>query len=106
EQIRAGAVGITCQKLSEAAVMVAAGLEDVLIAYPVLGATKLERLCGLARQARISVAADSELAAAALSEALAAHGLIINFLVECDTGLGRTGVQTPADALALAQTVD
>jgi D-serine deaminase-like pyridoxal phosphate-dependent protein len=106
EQIRAGAVGITCQKLSEAAVMVAAGIEDVLIAYPLLGAPKMERLCGLARKARISVGADSEHVARAMSEALAAENLAVDFLVECDTGLGRTGVQTPREALRLAQTVD
>jgi D-serine deaminase-like pyridoxal phosphate-dependent protein len=106
EQIRAGAVGITCQKVSEAAVMVAAGLRDVLLAYPVLGREKLERLCGVARVARISVAADSAQIARGIAGAMAESGQVIDFLVECDTGLGRTGVQTPRDAAELAVLVD
>jgi D-serine deaminase-like pyridoxal phosphate-dependent protein len=105
-QIAAGAVGITCQKGSEAAVMVAAGLEDVLVAYPVLGREKVERLCGLARLAKITVAADSAQVATGLSEGLSERGLEVGFLVECDTGLGRTGVQSPGEALALARVVE
>jgi len=105
-QIRAGAVGITCQKLGEAAAMIAAGIEDVLIAYPLLGSEKLARCCGLARAARISVAADSADVAHGLSQALAAQGLSVDFLVDCDTGLGRTGVPSAAAALELAQLVD
>jgi D-serine deaminase-like pyridoxal phosphate-dependent protein len=106
EQVRAGAVGITCQKVDEAAVMVAAGIEDVLVCYPVLGEAKLERLCGLAAAARISLAADSAEVAHGVSRALARRGLEIDFLVECDTGLDRTGVQTPEQASELARLVD
>src|SRR5256886_5308052 len=39
-QIRAGAVGITCQKLGEAEVMAAAGLDDILISFPLVGPQK------------------------------------------------------------------
>jgi D-serine deaminase-like pyridoxal phosphate-dependent protein len=106
EQLRAGAVGVTCQKVSEAAVMVAAGVQDVLVAYPVLGEAKLERLRGLAALARISLAADSEAVAVGVSGAFARRGQELDFLVECDTGLGRTGVQTPEQALELARLVD
>ena len=106
-QVRAGAVGITCQKVSEAAVMVAAGLQDVMIAYPVLGDDKLERLLGLARWSRISVAADSADVARALSAAVVREHLpAIEFLVECDTGLRRTGVQSPREATELALLLD
>jgi D-serine deaminase-like pyridoxal phosphate-dependent protein len=105
-QVRAGAVGITCQKLGEAAAMIAAGIEDVLIAYPLLGAQKLERCCGLARAARISVAADSAEVARGLAQAMSERGLEIDFLVDCDTGLGRTGVGSAAEALELARLVD
>jgi D-serine deaminase-like pyridoxal phosphate-dependent protein len=106
QQLRAGAVGVTCQKVSEAAVMVAAGVQDVLVAYPVLGEAKLERLCGLASLARISLAADSAEVASGVSRALAHRGQELDFLVECDTGMGRTGVQTPEQALELACLVD
>jgi D-serine deaminase-like pyridoxal phosphate-dependent protein len=106
EQVRAGAVGITCQKVGEAAAMVAAGVTDVLLTYPVLGRAKVERLCGLARTATIAVAADSAEVALGLSAGAADAGVTIGFLVECETGLGRTGVQTPAEAAELAQLVD
>jgi len=101
-QMRAGAVGITCQKLGEAEVMVAAGLRDVLIAYPIVGAANLARLAALARSARISVAVDSAAVAEPLAEALAAAGLELDVLVEIDAGLGRTGVRDAAAARELA----
>ena len=47
-----GASGITCQKLGEAEVMADAGLDDILISYPLIGAHKAERLAALARRAR------------------------------------------------------
>src|SRR2546428_7198375 len=47
-QVRAGAAGITCQKLSEAEGMVGAGLPDVLVALQVIGAAKVDRLVRLA----------------------------------------------------------
>jgi D-serine deaminase-like pyridoxal phosphate-dependent protein len=105
-QLAAGAVGITCQKTAEAAAMIACGVDDVLISYPLLGAQKLDRLCGLARQARLAVAADSPVVARAISAAAAEHGVTIEFLVECDTGLARTGVQNPRQAAELARLVE
>ena len=52
---RCGAVGVCCQKVSEAEALVAGGVPDVLIANEVVGARKLERLAALARQARVGV---------------------------------------------------
>ncbi len=101
-QVAAGAVGITCQKLGEAEVMVAAGIKDVLLSYPVVGAANVERLAGLARVARMAVALDSAAVADGLSAGLAGTGLEIEALVEVDTGLGRTGVQGAEEAAALA----
>jgi D-serine deaminase-like pyridoxal phosphate-dependent protein len=98
-QVELGAAGITCQKLGEAEVMVDGGIDDVLIPYNIVGETKLERLRALARRARISVSVDSE----ALLPGLAGAG--VGVLVECDTGLGRAGVQTPDDAVALARAI-
>jgi D-serine deaminase-like pyridoxal phosphate-dependent protein len=72
----------------------------------VLGRSKLERLRGLARVARMSVAADSAEVARGLAGVMADSETSIDFLVECDTGLGRTGVQTPRDAAELAVLVD
>ena len=70
-QLRAGAVGITCQKVSEAEAMVAGSPEirDVLITYNILGPEKLEHLASLARKVTLSVVADNETVIDSLSEA-------------------------------------
>src|SRR5882757_2165439 len=57
-QIELGARGITCQKLGEAEVMIDAGLDDILISYPLVGSMKALRLAALARRAKMSVAID------------------------------------------------
>ena len=101
-QMRAGAVGIACQKLSEAEIMASAGIPDIQIVYPVIGRQKARRAASLAGLVRLSIAADSLEVARGLSHAAASHGTHIDFYVDCDTGWKRTGVQTPADAIALA----
>ena len=102
-QLRAGAKGITCQKLGEAEVMAAAGIDDILVTFPLIGASKAERFAALARAVKIGAVADSVAVANYLSRALASEELTAELLVECDTGYGRTGVQTPAEALELAR---
>jgi D-serine deaminase-like pyridoxal phosphate-dependent protein len=104
-QVEAGAVGLTCQKLGEAEVMAQAGLSDLLIPYNIVGAAKLERLMALARGNTISVTADSHVVVQGLSAAAHAAGLHLGVLVECDTGMGRCGVQTPHEAADLARAI-
>jgi D-serine deaminase-like pyridoxal phosphate-dependent protein len=105
-QVRAGARGITCQKLGEAELMAAHGFDDILLTFPLLGTGKAERLAALAGNVRVVVGADSDLVARTLSSALAAGSSTAGFLIECDTGFGRTGVQTPTDAADLAELVE
>ncbi len=105
-QIDAGACGITCQKLGEAEVMAGAGFDDILITFPLVGAAKAERLAALARRVKVGVVGDSATVAIGLAGALAPAGLEVEFLVECDTGFARTGVQTPEAAAELAGVVD
>jgi D-serine deaminase-like pyridoxal phosphate-dependent protein len=104
-QIEAGAIGITCQKLGEVEVFTDAGVaNDVLLTYNILGRQKTDRLMALAKRLkRLAVVLDNEVVARGLSEAAVAHGMDVRFLVECDTGLGRNGVQSPDEALALAR---
>ncbi len=59
-QVELGAKGITCQKIGEAEVMVASGIQNVLLTYNILGASKLARLKTLAAHCRLSVVADNE----------------------------------------------
>ncbi len=106
-QLDGGAVGINCQKLGEVAVMLDAGIEDILLTYNILGEAKTDRLRTLATRARgrLSVVCDNAIVAHQLSGAFADAVEPLRVLVECDTGLGRNGVRTPAEALELAQTV-
>jgi D-serine deaminase-like pyridoxal phosphate-dependent protein len=105
-QLAAGAVGVACQKLGEAEAMVAAGIDDVLVSFPLIGKHKLRRLVALAARARISTVVDSEVGARGLSGSAVAAELDLPLLVECDTGYARTGVQTPTAAAELAALVE
>lgn len=101
-QLAAGAVGINCQKISEAEVMADAGIADILITFNILGPEKLVRLHRLAGRCTLSVTADDPAVVAGLSNALAGAQFPLNVLVECDTGAQRCGVQTPEAARELA----
>jgi D-serine deaminase-like pyridoxal phosphate-dependent protein len=103
-QVGAGAVGINCQKLSEAEVMASHGLEDILITYNIIGEQKLSRLMSLASKVRaLAVTADSSYTVKGLSSAFAKAAKPLEVLVECDTGGRRCGVQTPEEAVELAK---
>ena len=105
-QLREGATGITCQKIGEAEVMANAGLTDILIAFNIVGQTKLERLGRLARQAKMSVIADSEYVVRGLSEMATSEGVDIGVLVEFDIAAQRSGVRTVEEAASLALLID
>src|SRR6266853_1865319 len=68
-QIAGGAAGLTVAKVSEAEVMLGAEPADLLIAYPIIGHTKLARLAEIARRTRVTVAVDSGFAARQISDA-------------------------------------
>jgi D-serine deaminase-like pyridoxal phosphate-dependent protein len=101
----AGAKGITCQKLGEAEVMADAGLDDILISYNILGEEKLGRLAALIRRVNVVVAADNPVTVAGLATAAALAERTLDVIVECDTGQKRAGVETPAEAIALAKDI-
>ncbi len=104
-QVETGAVGICCQKVSEAEVMVEAGLDDIFIPYNVIGQAKLERLIALAERARISVVADSDYTVRGYAQAAQRAGLEFAVRVEFDTGMHRCGVGTPEQAATLARLI-
>lgn len=104
-QVAAGAVGITCQKLGEAEIMADAGIQDIFLPYNILGGAKLERLAQLNRRIRLSVTADSEVVIRGLADTARQFDTELPVLVECDTGLGRCGVQSPDEAVALARII-
>ncbi|MEO8759243.1 MAG: D-TA family PLP-dependent enzyme [Devosia sp.] len=104
-QVELGAVGITAQKLGEAEVMAAAGLNDIFVPYNIVGATKLARLKALNDKVKLSVTADSPDTVSGYAERFLGSAKTLTVLVECDTGGGRCGVQSPAQALALARQI-
>ena len=105
-QVELGAHGITVAKVGEAEAMVAAGFDDILIAYPIVGRRKYERLLPLLDAARIRFAVDSVAAAEAASSFFHGHGRVVEVLLEHDGGANRSGVQTADEAVALARAVD
>ena len=96
-QIRlGGAIGVCCQKVSEAEVFVRGGIKDVLVSNQVRDPRKIDRLARLPKLgAKIIVCVDDPANVAELSEAAQRHGTTLECFVEIDCGAGRCGV-TPA----------
>lgn len=104
-QVKAGAIGICCQKLGEAEVMAAAGIENILVPYNIVGPRKVERLTRVAKRTEIIVAADDEITARGMSDQALKDGCRVNVIIELDTGTKRCGVQSPEAAAALAERI-
>ena len=100
-----GAVGITVQKLGEAEVFADAGITEIFLPYNIIGSAKLARLKALHGRVNISVTADSAETVEGLSRTFGGSLTPLTVLVECDTGMGRGGVQTPAAAQAQAENI-
>ncbi|MGK0168286.1 MAG: 3-hydroxy-D-aspartate aldolase, partial [Gammaproteobacteria bacterium] len=104
-QMSLGAIGVCCQKVSEAAALVDNGIPNVLISNEVVGARKIAALVALAARARVGVCVDHPDNVAALGSAAAAAGVELNVLVEIDVGSNRCGVAPGAPAVALAREI-
>ncbi|MFZ5815609.1 MAG: alanine racemase [Bacillota bacterium] len=103
-QVAAGARGITCAKLGEAEVMADAGFADILVAYPLIGPQKLDRLAALAaRVERLILTLDSYEVAAALSSVGERLGRPLEVYLEVDTGQHRVGRQPGEEAIGFAR---
>jgi 3-hydroxy-D-aspartate aldolase len=104
-QMKRGAVGVCCQKVSEAEALVEGGVPDVLIANEVVGAAKVKRLAALAKRARVAACADDAGNIAALDGAARAAGVRLDVLVEVNVGANRCGVEPGEPAVKLAQAI-
>ena len=100
-QIALGAVGMCCQKVSEAEAMVDGGVHDVLVSNEIVGAPKLARLAELSRRAKLGVCVDH----ADNVRAIAATGAKLDVYIEIDVGMRRCGVAPGAPAVALAREI-
>jgi D-serine deaminase-like pyridoxal phosphate-dependent protein len=103
-QIEAGAVGIQVAKLGEAEVFAGAGIADIFVGYPLVGARKIARVIELLEttSVKISVAADALEVAIPIARAAAFAGLAVPVVIEVDTGLHRLGVQPGRATLEFA----
>jgi D-serine deaminase-like pyridoxal phosphate-dependent protein len=104
-QLDAGAVGVQVAKLGEAEVMADAGIEDILVGYPIVGEQKLGRLADLAGRVAITVTVDSDEVASGIAQAAHERGLTIRALLELDTGMRRLGVLPGPGAVDLAERI-
>ncbi len=103
--LAAGAIGVTCAKVSEAEVMAAAGIRDILIANEIIGAGKVRRLAHLCSQADVVVAVDSPMGVAQLAQAARLAGTAPRVVVEVDLGMERCGVPPGQAVVTLAEHV-
>jgi D-serine deaminase-like pyridoxal phosphate-dependent protein len=104
-QLEAGAVGITCAKVSEAEVMARAGIRDILIAYPVVGEHQIEKLLTLLDDCQVTVGFDSAYGAEKINEAARKRGIVVPLYMIINTGGERDGVLPGQEALELARRV-
>ena len=105
-QLREGAIGVTCAKVSEAEVFVAAGIREILLAHPPVGDARIRRIANLCRNANLIVACDHYVQAAPLSAECVRQGVTCRALVDINIGMDRTGVRPGRDARELARAID
>lgn len=105
EQMRRGAVGMTCAKLDEALDLADSGIQDILIANQITDPQKIARLAYLANACRLTVCVDDEKNVEALEKAAALAGSTIYCLVEYEIGMNRCGVSTKEAVASLAQKI-
>ena len=104
-QVASGAVGVCCQKVSEAEIMANGGVRDIFISNEVVGGGKIKRVAALARRAKISVCVDELSGVQELAGAADALGSKVHVLVELNVGANRCGVETPEDLVRLAKAI-
>ena len=100
-----GCDGLCVAKVGEAEGFADAGVKKITVAYPVIGASKVERARVLSTSIDLTLAVDSVAGAKSIGEVFAAHSQVCSVLLIIDTGLGRDGV-LPQDAPKIAQAID
>ncbi len=104
-QVARGAVGVCCQKVSEAEALIDGGVRDILVSNQIVGANKLARLAALAKRANVAVCADDADNVRDIAVAAQHANVQLPVLVEIDVGAGRCGIAPGRPALELAQCI-
>ena len=103
--VAAGAVGITCAKLSEAEMMVAHGIGEILLANQLSSERKHQRLAEIQKQGRVLAIVDTVVVLERMAAAAVAAGTTIPVLVDVDIGMNRTGCRPGKEAVGLAEAI-
>lgn len=106
KQIEAGAIGITCQKLSEAEVLAKSGIGDILITNEIVGKQKIKRLVNLAAYTDLIASIENYHNAEDISNSALEKGVVVNYLVELNIGMNRCGVAPGEPAVKLVQKIN
>jgi D-serine deaminase-like pyridoxal phosphate-dependent protein len=104
-QLDLGAVGLTVAKVGEAEVIVTTGTPELLVAYPIIGESKLKRLMQVAKQTRVIVGLDDLVVAQGLSAAAQAANVEIGVFLEANLGMDRVGLEPGPALVDLGKTV-
>lgn len=106
-QLAAGGTvgGIAVTTLGQAAVFATHGFSDILVTNPIITPYKINRLCALAHQTKMTVSADDAKNVQDLSAAAGQHGVTLQVAVEVHTSAQRGGIAPGPAALACAQTI-
>ncbi|MDP0929599.1 DSD1 family PLP-dependent enzyme [Paracoccus onubensis] len=102
-----GAIGVCCQKVSEAEVFARGGIKDILVSNQVRDPLKIDRLARMPKLGcRVIVCVDDVANIADLSAGAQKHGTTLDIFVEIDCGAGRCGVRTTEEVVAIAKAAD
>lgn len=106
-QREAGAIGNCCATLGEAEVLVAGGLDNILLTSTVASPAMIERLVALnLRSIGLIVVVDNVENILALGEAARRTDKPLGILAEFDVAQGRTGARSAEDALRLVRAIE
>ena len=105
-QIKSGAIGITCAKLSEAEVMAANGITNILLANQITSEEKWLRLASLQNKAEIIATVDDVEVLSMAQKACEVFNVKIPILIELDIGMERVGVSSIEMVIQIAEEIN
>ncbi len=105
QQIARGAVGLCCQKVSEAEALIDDGIKDVLVTNQVVGANKLKRFVELANRAKVAICVDDAENIAEINRCAEEQDVSISIFIEVNVGGDRCGVLPGKPVLDLAKDI-
>jgi D-serine deaminase-like pyridoxal phosphate-dependent protein len=104
-QFAAGAIGLCCQKVSEAEALLASGVADMLVSNHIVGAAKLDKLAEIARTVRITTLTSDVRHVAELEDAAQRNGVSFEIMIEIDAGDARMGLGDENKLLPIADAI-